>query len=138
MSSCHNAIADGLVLADSALPSITVARGDLWMLAGFVLLGWVLARTTIRRRRRIHAAERENREMESRLQNERQTAAPLSDAPPETQRWQVAMFELQRELKGELDSRIAVVQGLTHRLEERIAAAEKLQHQLDEQLTQFK
>lgn len=115
------------LIADAALPSVTIARGDLWMLAGFVLIGWVLARMTIRRRRRLQQQDRENREAEQRLHHQRQSAAPLSDAPEETQRWQVAMFELQRELKGELDSRIAIVQGLLRQVDERIARAEELE-----------
>ncbi len=38
----------------------------------------------------------------------------------ETQRWQVAMFDLQRELKAELDTRISIVQALIRQLDERI------------------
>ncbi|MEM6364830.1 MAG: hypothetical protein AAF745_10410 [Planctomycetota bacterium] len=115
----------------ASLPSVTIARGDLWMLAGFVVLGWVLARTTIQRRKRIAAEKREQDETQRRLESERQSAAPLSDAPPEVQRWQVAMFELQRELKGELDSRIAIVQGLLRQVDERLSRVDGLKSERD-------
>jgi len=116
-------------LSDLALPSVTLAKGDLWMLAGFVVLGWTLARMTIRRRRRIAAENRQNRESEQKFNADHMTALPISDAPPETQRWYVAMFELQRELKAELDSRIAVVQNLVRQADEKIARLESLEQE---------
>lgn len=57
---------------------------------------------------------------------DKKTALPLSDAPIETQRWQIALFDLQRELKGELDSRIAVIQMLMRQVDEKIAKLESL------------
>ena len=38
---------------------------------------------------------------------------PLMDAPPEILRWQVEMQETARDLKAELDTKIAVLQRLT-------------------------
>ncbi|TWT97435.1 hypothetical protein [Neorhodopirellula pilleata] len=102
-------------------------RSGLWMLGGFLLLGWVLARMTVQRRRNRVRQQHEDREIQRRLNATSASALPLSDAPPETQRWQVAMFDLQRELKGELDSRIAVTQSLIRQLDERIATIEQLQ-----------
>ena len=102
-------------------------RSGLWMLGGFLMLGWVLARMTVQRRRARVRQRQEDREIQSRLDATNASALPLSDAPPETQRWQVAMFDLQRELKGELDSRIAVTQSLIRQLDQRIARIEKLQ-----------
>ena len=99
------------------------------MLAGFVVLGWTLARMTIRRRRRIAAEKRQHRESEQKLSDEHISALPISDAPPETQRWYVAMFELQRELKAELDSRIAIVQNLVRQADEKIARLESLEQE---------
>ncbi|SMP50571.1 hypothetical protein SAMN06265222_103128 [Neorhodopirellula lusitana] len=102
-------------------------RSGLWMLGGFAMLGWVLARMTVQRRKRRLQDDRENRETQRRLDSNHSSALPLSDAPVETQRWQVAMFDLQRELKGELDSRIAVTQGLIRQLDQRIARMDELE-----------
>jgi hypothetical protein len=116
-----------LFLAESALPPIVLERSSLWMLAGFVLLGWVMARMTIRRKKNAVRQGRDDRETQRRLARTRPTSLPLSDAPEETQRWQVAMFDLQRELKGELDSRIAITQSLIRQLDQRIQTLQQLQ-----------
>lgn len=105
-------------------------RSGLWMLGGFLILGWVLARMTVQRRKARVRQDREHRDMQTKLDSTRKTALPLSDAPPETQRWQVAMFDLQRELKGELDSRIAVTQSLIRQLDQRIAKIENLEERV--------
>lgn len=102
-------------------------RAELLMLAGFVMLGWVLIRRSIGRRKRSFREGREADRALERLRNPRASAVPLSDAPPDTQRWQVAMFDLQRELKGELDSRIAIVQSLLRQLDQRIEELRTLQ-----------
>ncbi|GAA4464678.1 hypothetical protein [Novipirellula rosea] len=95
-------------------------QAQLLMLAGFVMLGWVLARRQIALRKRVTQDSRAaNRELKS-IQKRKDPVAPLSDAPVETQRWQVAMFDLQRELTAELDTRIAVVQTLLRQVDERI------------------
>ncbi|MCM2373033.1 hypothetical protein [Aporhodopirellula aestuarii] len=104
-----------------------VNRSGLWMLAGFLLLGWVMARMTVQRRRRRVRQNGEDREIQRRLDAKVSTALPLSDAPIEVQRWQVAMFDLQRELKGELDSRIAITQSLMRQLDQRIAVLQELE-----------
>ncbi len=69
----------------------------------------------------------------SKLQDDRDLA--LADAPPEINRWQVEMYELSREMKGELDTKMAVLQILirnaseaAERLEQALAQAE--QHNL--------
>lgn len=66
----------------------------------------------------------------SKLQNDRDLA--LADAPPEINRWQVEMYELAREMKGELDTKMAVLQLLirnaneaSDRLERALAQAEE-------------
>jgi len=102
-------------------------RNGLWMLAGFLLLGWVMARMTVQRRKRNVRQKGEDRELQRKIARDRPTALPLSDAPVELQRWQVAMFDLQRELKGELDSRIAITQSLMRQLDQRIAVLQELQ-----------
>lgn len=103
-----------------------VDRTGLWMLAGFLLLGWVMARMTVQRRKRGVRQKSEAAEMQRRLDSDKPTALPLSDAPVELQRWQVAMFDLQRDLKGELDSRIAITQALIRQLDQRIAVLQEL------------
>ncbi len=105
-------------------------RPQLLLLAGMVLLGWVLIRRTIAAKQRMI---REGRQADQSLRAMRQPktpAVPLCDAPPETQRWQIAMFDLQRELKGELDSRIAITQALIRQADERI-------QQVDERIAEL-
>jgi hypothetical protein len=43
---------------------------------------------------------------------EAKSLQPLVDAPPEITRWQVEMHDLARDLKGELDTKIAVLEHL--------------------------
>ena len=52
------------------------------------------------------------------------------DAPAETQRWQVALFDLQRELKAELDTRISVVHSLMRQLDDRIERLSVLENRV--------
>jgi hypothetical protein len=115
------------LLAEDALEAISFDRGTLWLVAGFLLLGWVLARMTISRKKKAIQQRGESRETQRRLDSEVKTALPLSDAPIETQRWQVAMFDLQRELTGDLDTRIAVVQNLIRQADQRIAVLQELE-----------
>ena len=61
----------------------------------------------------------------SKLHDDRDLA--LADAPPEVNRWQVEMYELSREMKGELDTKMAVLQILIRNASE---AAERLEHAL--------
>ena len=83
---------------------------QLWMVAGFLILGWVLARRQMKMGKRVNRESRAaNRELQK-IRTRKDPVLPLNDAPPETQRWQVAMFDLQRELTAELDTRISIVQ----------------------------
>ena len=102
-----------LLLAD-------MPQAQLLMVAGFVMLGWVLARRQIRMRRRVNRETRVADRAIQQMREHRDPSLPLSDAPVETQRWQVAMFDLQRELKAELDTRIAIVQTLIRQVDERL------------------
>lgn len=102
-------------------------KSQWWLFAGFVLLGWVLARRQVAMRKRVNGDARvANREI-AKIRNHKESALPLSGAPPETQRWQAALFDLQRELKAELDTRIAVVQSLVRLADQRIARLEALE-----------
>lgn len=96
-------------------------QAQLLMVAGFVMLGWVLARRQIKMRRRVSRDAKAANQALREIRDRQDPAVPLSDAPPETQRWQAAMFDLQRELKAELDTRIVVVQTLIKQLDQRIA-----------------
>ena len=110
----------GLALADQQ-------RAQLLMVGGFVMLGWVLARRQIAMRKRVNLSTREaNRQLKA-IREQTEPALPLSDAPVETQRWQVAMFDLQRELKAELDTRIAIVQSLVRHADQRIEQLRQLE-----------
>jgi hypothetical protein len=95
-------------------------RPQLMMLAGLVMLGWVLIRRSIGRRKQSHREGSDTERVLRGLRQPKETAVPLCDAPRDTQRWQVALFDLQRELKAELDTRISVVQTLIRQVDERI------------------
>jgi hypothetical protein len=103
-----------------SLPLADMPQAQLMMVGGFVMLGWVLARRQIRMRRRVNQETRVANTAIQKMRDHRGPSLPLSNAPVETQRWQVAMFDLQRELKAELDTRIAVVQTLIRQVDERL------------------
>jgi len=119
--------------AELALPVAEIVDAQLLMVAGFVMLGWVLARRQLKMRKKAGGDARAAKKAIRAIREHREPAVPLCDAPAETQRWQIAIFELQRELKAELDTRIAVVQSLTRQLDDRIARLAYLQD--DSQLT---
>lgn len=101
-------------------------QGQLLMVAGFVMLGWVLARRQLGLRKRVKRNARASHKAVQKVRDYKEPAVPLSDAPVETLRWQGAMFDLQRELKAELDTRIVVVQTLLRQVDERIERLELL------------
>jgi hypothetical protein len=101
------------------------------MVGGFVMLAWVLARRKIRAGKKVHQdTKRANREIKL-MREHKEPSVPLSGAPVETQRWQAAMFDLQRELKAELDTRIIVVQTLLNQVDEKINQLNSLQSELE-------
>lgn len=102
----------------------TTQRPQLMMLAGIVMLGWVLMRRQMKLRKKSHADER-RQERAMRAMGQTQTqGVPLAGAPVETMRWQGELFDLQRELKAELETKIAVVQSLLRQADERIERLE--------------
>ncbi len=110
---------ENLLIAD-------MQKTQLWLVAGFMLLGWVMARRQVKERKRVNRDSRAaNREL-AKIRNRKEPAVPLCDAPAETQRWQAAIFDLQRELKAELDTRIGIVQSLIRVADQRIAQLEAL------------
>lgn len=106
---------------------------QLLLLAGMGLAIWILWR---RSHRHFHSAADEPETparpaRPTRRDLDRDLA--LGDAPPEIARWQVEMHETARDLKGEIDTKLAVLQLLiqharqaTDRLETAIERAEKL------------
>ncbi|KAA1261678.1 hypothetical protein LF1_42330 [Rubripirellula obstinata] len=100
---------------------------QLWMVAGFLILGWVLARRQMKMGKRVNREARAASRELKKIQTRKDPVLPLSDAPPETQRWQVAMFDLQRELTAELDTRISIVQTLMNQADKRIERLEELE-----------
>jgi hypothetical protein len=114
----HNPLAGQLNLGGQLIADMQQAQ--LLMVAGFVMLGWVLARRTIKMRKRVNRDARVANKALQQMREHKEPAVPLCDAPVETQRWQVAMFDLQRELKAELDTRIVIVQTLLRQVDQRI------------------
>lgn len=113
-------------------------QAQLLMVAGFILLCWVLVRRQVKLRKRVNKNTRvANRALKA-LRERRDPAVPLSDAPPETQRWQIAMFDLQRELKAELESRIVLVQTLIRQLDQRIERLSDLESKSDPAPTELR
>ena len=101
---------------------------QLTLLAGILLLGWILMRRQLRSRTSLRAMDREDQAiMRQQAMRDKPSAVPLQDAPPETQRWLVEMHDLQRELKAELDTKIVVVQTLLRQADERIATLKREQ-----------
>jgi len=102
-------------------------QSQMMLVAGMVMLGWMLIRRQLRSRRRMHDLDLSTRDLRIQLAKvDKPTGVPLSSAPIETQRWQVEMMDLQRDLKAELDTKIMVMQVLIRQADERIAS---LRHQ---------
>ena len=107
---------------------ITSFQSQMMLLAGIIMLGWILARRQIRSRRRLHAQQIADQDLRtSQVDADKPHGVALASAPLATQRWHVEMFDLQRELKAELDMKIVVVQTLLRQADERIAALKSCQ-----------
>ncbi|TWU57625.1 hypothetical protein [Rubripirellula reticaptiva] len=117
-----------LPLSIAPLAIADVQRSQFLAVAGFVMLGWVLARRTLKMRKRVNADTRAANKELAKIRNAKAPVLPLSDAPPETQRWQVALFDTQRELKAELDTRIVIVQTLLRQVDAKIQRLSELQN----------
>lgn len=114
------------MVADAFLDS-NMQAAQFLMVGGFVMLAWVLARRKIRAGKRINADTKRANRLIKELRENKEPSVPLSGAPVETQRWQAAMFDLQRELKAELDTRIVIVQTLLKQVDHKIEALSTLQ-----------
>lgn len=102
----------------------TTQRPQLMMLAGIILLGWVLMRRQMRARKKSRSEARQQHKAVRDMRQQHSHGVPLAGAPVETLRWQGEMFDLQRELKAELETKIAVVQSLLRLADQRIERLE--------------
>ena len=116
-----------LIVIPAELPLAEMERAQLMMVGGFIMLGWVLARRQLAMRKRVNRDTRQANRALRAMREDTQPAVPLSDAPAEAQRWSVAMYDLQRELKAELDTRIAIVQSLVRHADQRIEQLHRLE-----------
>lgn len=96
------------------------------LLCGIALLIWVMFRRNIRSRQIRRREDLELKVDRKKWQARHDTGAPLADAPVDVARWQSGMFDLQRELRAELDTKIAVVQSLVRMADQRIEALSRL------------
>ncbi len=107
---------------------VPLETSQLTLLAGIMLLGWLLVRRQLRSRSTLRSLKRDDQAvLRKQSLRDKPGAVPLQDAPPETQRWLVEMHDLQRELKAELDTKIVVVQTLLRQADERIATLKREQ-----------
>lgn len=102
----------------------TTQRPEWMMLAGIILLGWVLMRRQIKSRTKSRWEERQQHKAIRKLTRQDTHGVPLAGAPVETLRWQAELFDLQRELKAELETKIVVVQSLLRQADQRIERLE--------------
>ena len=116
-----------LIAIPVEMPLAEMERAQLMMVGGFIMLGWVLARRQLAMRKRVNRDTRQANRALRAMREDTQPAVPLSDAPAEAQRWSVAMYDLQRELKAELDTRIAIVQSLVRHADQRIEQLRRLE-----------
>ena len=108
-----------MMLADGSFFS------QMMLLAGMIMLAWILIRRNLKMRQRSRVTDREVRQMQ-RKAVEPPRGAPLADAPPDVLKWQSAMFELQRDLKAELDTKILVVETLLRQADQTIDSLERV------------
>ncbi len=101
-------------------------KSSLLLLMGVGMMTVILMRRWNRYYRKRNSARRDPRRDVIAASKAQQ---PLMDAPPEILRWQVEMHETARELKGELDTKIAILQRLTaearHQADRLEAAAQR-------------
>lgn len=103
---------------------------DGMFLAGVALLTIICLRKWYRhygKRARLRRQRRENK----RPRDQKSNSQPLLDAPTDVLRWQVEMHDLSRDLKAELDSKIAALQAV-------IAMARRESERLESLLRQAK
>lgn len=103
----------------------TEQRPQLMMLVGILLLGWILMRRQLKTRAKSRQAERQHERSVKKLVQQEKGGVALNGAPVETLRWQAELFDLQRDLKADLETKIAVVQSLLRQADRRIEELER-------------
>lgn len=116
-----------IVSALATLVEPTSFQSQMMLLGGFVILTWVLIRRTIRAKKRERIASAEWKQQQRQTESANASAVPLATAPVELLRWQGAMFDLQRELKAELETKISVLQAMVQLADQRIATLQRLE-----------
>jgi hypothetical protein len=101
-------------------------RAQMMLLAGISLMIWVLFRRNIRARRNRRRQDAELRVERKKWAARATSGAPLADAPADVARWQSGMFDLHRELRADLDTKIAVVQSMVRLADQRIETLRNL------------
>ncbi len=109
---------------------LNAQQSQMMLLAGLILMGWILIRRQIKARHSQNAQSRTDHDLTRGLaKTDSPQGIPLASAPPDTQRWQAEMLDLQRELKAELDMKIVVVQSLIRQADEKITQLSALKQQ---------
>jgi hypothetical protein len=91
------------------------------LVAGVGLLIWMLMRRSHKLRKNQRRDTNDLAIQRKKFDARENSGAPLADAPMEVLRWQAAMFDLQRDLKAELECKISVVQAMVRLADDRIA-----------------
>lgn len=95
-------------------------KSQLLLVVGICVIVWVMLRARLRRGR---MSTQVNYDLEHTKSAARacESNLTLANCPPETARLQVALYDLQRELLGELDTRAAAVRVLIEQADRKIA-----------------
>ncbi len=91
------------------------------MIGGLLLIAWVVIRLLLRPRRAL-------KQYESPLRTSGGTPAHMLDAPADVGRWEVQMHETARNLMGDLNTKIVIVEQLVR---DANAAAERLEKAIE-------
>jgi flagellar biosynthesis/type III secretory pathway M-ring protein FliF/YscJ len=91
---------------------------------GLLVLGWVIFRSIVRRSQQARKASPQQQVADVKLEVDKlETRGDrrLRDAPPEFQRWQVEIFEIARDIYGQVDTKIALLAATIRLAEQRLA-----------------
>jgi len=109
---------------------LPAGTSTLLLCAGTALASWLLLRGSRARWTRSQRATADPKEVRRSLaEGSRDTA--LRDAPPEVLRWHVELHETARDLKAEIDTKLAALQALTRLAREEADRLERLLSQAD-------
>ena len=97
----------------------------LLLCAGIALASWLLLRGSKGGWAKSQRATADPREVRRSLVETSRDMA-LSDAPPEVLRWHVELHETARDLKAEIDTKLAALQALTRLAQEEADRLERL------------